>query len=76
MNSAPAARAVRRRVAVRRTISFACASSRACCAGTDGKPSAWSRSRTGGGPPSLKSALEKKRETKNVEQGGEANTVE
>eukprot|EP00965_Chrysotila_dentata_P226164 6195233-Pleurochrysis_carterae.AAC.4 len=35
----------------------------------------WSRSRTGGGPPSGESAEEKKRETEKVEQVGDATTA-
>eukprot|EP00965_Chrysotila_dentata_P212616 6187141-Pleurochrysis_carterae.AAC.4 len=70
-NSAPAVCAARSRPAVRRTISLAC-SSRWCCAGTVGSPITLSLSRTGGGLPSAASLQRKKRDTENVEQGGEA----
>eukprot|EP00965_Chrysotila_dentata_P043607 1450042-Pleurochrysis_carterae.AAC.1 len=58
MYSAPAEWAARRSWAVRRTISFACANSRAGCDGVSGRPMTWSRSRTGGGPPSAELAAE------------------
>eukprot|EP00965_Chrysotila_dentata_P037759 1255788-Pleurochrysis_carterae.AAC.1 len=44
MYSAPAECAARRSWVVRRTTSFACANSRACCDGTFGRPMTWSRS--------------------------------
>eukprot|EP00965_Chrysotila_dentata_P123488 4081471-Pleurochrysis_carterae.AAC.5 len=73
INSAPAPFAIRSSCAVRRTSSFACASSRACAVGTFGNPRTLSRSsRTGGGPPSGESGVEKKRDTENVEHGSKA----
>eukprot|EP00965_Chrysotila_dentata_P066621 2206284-Pleurochrysis_carterae.AAC.5 len=74
MNWAPVARAAPSSATVRRVSSFGWASSRACCSGTFGMPKTWSRLRTGGGPPSTDLALEKKRETEKVEQGGDAKT--
>eukprot|EP00965_Chrysotila_dentata_P261151 6214155-Pleurochrysis_carterae.AAC.3 len=71
-NSAPAVFAARSRLAVRRTISLACISSRRCCAGSVSSPITLSLSRTGGGPPSCASSQRKKRDTENVEHGGEA----
>eukprot|EP00965_Chrysotila_dentata_P018361 611065-Pleurochrysis_carterae.AAC.2 len=52
MYSAPASRAARRSVAVHSTSRFACSSSRRCEEGTLANPMIFSRSRTGGGPPS------------------------
>eukprot|EP00965_Chrysotila_dentata_P011848 389072-Pleurochrysis_carterae.AAC.1 len=72
MYSLPASRAARRRFAVRRISSLDCCNSRACWGGTSGRPRMCSRSRTGGGPPSGAALEAKKRETENVEQGGEA----
>eukprot|EP00965_Chrysotila_dentata_P198216 6178655-Pleurochrysis_carterae.AAC.2 len=69
--SEPASRPARRSDAVRSTKRFACCSSRWCGGGTSGRPVMWSRSRTGGGPPSGTSAL-KKRLIEKVEQGREA----
>eukprot|EP00965_Chrysotila_dentata_P165650 5469425-Pleurochrysis_carterae.AAC.1 len=51
-DASPESRAARRRRVVRRISSFASASSRACDSGMFGRPMTWSRSRTGGGPPS------------------------
>eukprot|EP00965_Chrysotila_dentata_P258000 6213063-Pleurochrysis_carterae.AAC.2 len=50
--SAPASRAAVRMATVRRTVSLAEASSRACLGATSGMPSGCSRLRTMGGPPS------------------------
>eukprot|EP00965_Chrysotila_dentata_P106370 3513450-Pleurochrysis_carterae.AAC.1 len=75
MNSAPASRAARRSVAVRSTSRFACSSSRRCEAGTVANPMMFSRSRTGGGPPSGASLAVKKRLTEKVEHGGDATTA-
>eukprot|EP00965_Chrysotila_dentata_P056730 1882316-Pleurochrysis_carterae.AAC.1 len=69
--SEPASRPARRSDAVRSTRILACCSSRWCTGGISGSPVMWSRSRTGGGPPSGTLAL-KKRLTENVEQGGDA----
>eukprot|EP00965_Chrysotila_dentata_P030990 1032003-Pleurochrysis_carterae.AAC.1 len=54
--SEPASRPARRSDAVRSTSTFACCSSRWCASGTFASPEMWSRSRTGGGPPSGTSA--------------------
>eukprot|EP00965_Chrysotila_dentata_P065807 2180061-Pleurochrysis_carterae.AAC.1 len=75
MYSAPAACATFSRLAVRRTISFACSNSRRCTGGMSGKPMICSLSLTGGGPPSVASALRNRRETEKVEQGGDAMTA-
>eukprot|EP00965_Chrysotila_dentata_P087716 2896182-Pleurochrysis_carterae.AAC.2 len=69
--SVPASRAARRREAVRSTRRFACSSSRWCEGGAFASPMIFSRSRTGGGPPSGTCA-ENNRLTENVEQGGDA----
>eukprot|EP00965_Chrysotila_dentata_P002583 83970-Pleurochrysis_carterae.AAC.1 len=74
--SAPESRAARSSRVVRRTSSFAAASSRAWLSGTFGRPTTLSRSRTGGGLPSGASGDEKKRDTENVEHGGDASTTE
>eukprot|EP00965_Chrysotila_dentata_P226699 6195576-Pleurochrysis_carterae.AAC.4 len=50
---------------------LACSNPRACCGGTSSNPVMWSRSRTGGGPPSGRLAV-KNLLTENVEQGGAA----
>eukprot|EP00965_Chrysotila_dentata_P163379 5396431-Pleurochrysis_carterae.AAC.1 len=60
---------------VRRTISFAEASSRACLGATSGTPSGCSRLRTTGGPPSGDELERKWREMEKVEHGGEATTA-
>eukprot|EP00965_Chrysotila_dentata_P112001 3703763-Pleurochrysis_carterae.AAC.1 len=74
--SHPASRAARNKlVAVRRTSSLACCSSRACCGGMSGSPATYSRSRTGGGPPSEDAGDEKKSEMEKVGHGGEATTA-
>eukprot|EP00965_Chrysotila_dentata_P168110 5551693-Pleurochrysis_carterae.AAC.1 len=65
MYSAPASRAAVRSEAVHRMSSLASASSRACAAGTFGRPRGCSRERTTGGPPSGESLDEKCRETEN-----------
>eukprot|EP00965_Chrysotila_dentata_P058952 1956772-Pleurochrysis_carterae.AAC.1 len=66
--SAPASRAARSSEAVRSTRIFDCSSSRRCEGGTFARPMTFSRSRTGGGPPSGTFA-EKNLLTENVEQG-------
>eukprot|EP00965_Chrysotila_dentata_P187980 6172459-Pleurochrysis_carterae.AAC.2 len=52
MYSAPASHAAERMATVRRTTSFADASSRACFGWTPGMPKGCSRLRVTGGPPS------------------------
>eukprot|EP00965_Chrysotila_dentata_P093394 3085333-Pleurochrysis_carterae.AAC.1 len=74
--SAPKSRAARRMCTVRRMSSLDSRSSRMCASGTSGRPITLSRSRTGGGPPSLTEGDESRRETENVEHGGEARTAE
>eukprot|EP00965_Chrysotila_dentata_P257251 6212828-Pleurochrysis_carterae.AAC.2 len=74
--SAPASRAARRSRTVRLTSSLDSRSSRAWLSGISGNPMALSRSRTGGGPPSSAVGAAKKRETVNVEQGGDASTAD
>eukprot|EP00965_Chrysotila_dentata_P076963 2540857-Pleurochrysis_carterae.AAC.2 len=73
--SAPDPCAARSRETVRLTSSLDCASSRACSTATSGRPITCSGSRTGGGPPSAAELLLKKRDTENVEHGGEATTA-
>eukprot|EP00965_Chrysotila_dentata_P162348 5361344-Pleurochrysis_carterae.AAC.1 len=75
MYSAPASRAARRSEAVRLTSSFASCSSLMWPASTLGKPRTFSLSRTGGRPPSSELGEVKKRDTENVEHGGEAMTA-
>eukprot|EP00965_Chrysotila_dentata_P205958 6183265-Pleurochrysis_carterae.AAC.2 len=74
--SAPESRAARRMRTVRRMSSLDSRSSRTCGSGTSGSPITLSRSRTGGGPPSLAEGDENSRETEKVEHGGEARTAE
>eukprot|EP00965_Chrysotila_dentata_P207975 6184440-Pleurochrysis_carterae.AAC.1 len=66
----------RRSRTVRLTSSFDSRSSRAWRSGTSGSPMTLSRSRTGGGPPSPAEGAAKKRETVNVEHGGDASTAD
>eukprot|EP00965_Chrysotila_dentata_P159720 5276559-Pleurochrysis_carterae.AAC.1 len=76
MYSAPESRAARRSEAVRLTSSFASCSSLAWLGLTSGRPAkTCSLSRTGGGPPSSELGDEEKRDTENVEHGGEAMTA-
>eukprot|EP00965_Chrysotila_dentata_P080574 2658600-Pleurochrysis_carterae.AAC.1 len=72
MYSAPESRAARRSEAVLLISSLASCSSLAWPASMSGKPRTFSLSRTGGGPPSSELREEKKRETENVKQGGDA----
>eukprot|EP00965_Chrysotila_dentata_P156099 5157439-Pleurochrysis_carterae.AAC.3 len=72
MYAAPESRAARRSEAVRLTSSFASCSFLVWLASTSGRPKTFSLSRTGGGPPSSELGEEKKRDTENVEHGGEA----
>eukprot|EP00965_Chrysotila_dentata_P024462 809754-Pleurochrysis_carterae.AAC.1 len=74
--SAPESRAARRMCTVRRISSLDSRSSRTCGSGTFRSPMTLSRSRTGGGPPSLAEGDENSRETENVEHGGNARTAE
>eukprot|EP00965_Chrysotila_dentata_P011051 359282-Pleurochrysis_carterae.AAC.3 len=73
--SEPASRAAVRMAAVRRTSSFASASSRLCCGATSGRPRGCSRLLRTGGPPSGEELERKCREIENVEQGGDAMTT-
>eukprot|EP00965_Chrysotila_dentata_P019782 656204-Pleurochrysis_carterae.AAC.2 len=73
--SEPASRAAVRRAVVRRTSSFASASSRLCCGATSGRPRGCSRLRRTGGPPSGDESERKCREIENVEHVGEATTA-
>eukprot|EP00965_Chrysotila_dentata_P170912 5640949-Pleurochrysis_carterae.AAC.2 len=75
MYSEPASRAAERMAVVRRTSSFASASSRLCCGATSRRPRGCSRLLRIGGPPSGDGLERKCREMENVEHGGEATTA-